>query len=53
MKKTGKTYECSQLAYEYYFTDINGSRHYSVESFYGYFKYAMRKVSRFFQKKNK
>jgi len=35
MKKTGKSHECSDLAFEYLFTDTNGSRHHSVRTIRG------------------
>jgi len=49
MKKTGRQFECSQLAYEYLFTDINGSRHFSINSLYGKIKLAQQYLTNFIQ----
>jgi len=35
MRKTGRSFECSELAYQYLFTDINGSRHHSTKTISG------------------
>jgi len=51
MKKTGKQLECSDLAYEYLFTDINGSRHYSINSLYGQYKIAQQYFLNYLHKK--